>query len=261
MDSGGYNMKKWLLLLVTVCAAFSLAACGTSSSSDKKTLVMGTSADYPPFESKDGDNIVGFDVDLAKALAKKTGHELEVQDMDFNGLVTALKTNKVDIVLSGMTPTPQRKKQVDFSNVYYTAHNMIVTKKSSGIKSLDDLKGKTVGVQLGSIQEEKAKELTSKYDLKVENRNRISDLTEEIKAGRFEAAIIEDIVAEKYLNKNKELTAFNLPKDPDDQAGSAIAFKKGSDLTEKFNKALKEMEKSGELDKLKEKWFSGETQK
>lgn len=119
---------------------------------------MGTSADYPPFESKDGDKIVGFDVDLAEALAEKTGHEIEVKDMDFNGLVTALKTNKVDIVLSGMTPTPKRKKQVDFSNVYYTAHNMIVTKKSSGIKSLDDLKGKTVGVQLGSIQEEKAKE-------------------------------------------------------------------------------------------------------
>jgi len=255
-------MKKWMLLVVTACVTFALAACGTSSSSDdKKTLVMGTSADYPPFESKDGDQIVGFDVDLANALAKKTGHEIEVKDMDFNGLVTALKTNKVDIVLSGMTPTPKRKKQVDFSNVYYTAHNTIVTKKSSGIKSLDDLKGKTVGVQLGSIQEEKAKELTPDYNLKVENRNRISDLTEEIKAGRFDAAIIEDIVAEKYIDKNEELVGYNLPKEPDEKAGSAIAFKKGSDLTEKFNKALEEMEKSGELEKLKEKWFGGETKK
>ncbi|WP_307891953.1 transporter substrate-binding domain-containing protein [Bacillus swezeyi] len=254
-------MKKWILLLVTACVTIALAACGTSSSDDKKTLVMGTSADYPPFESKDGDKIVGFDVDLANALAKKTGHEIEVKDMDFNGLVTALKTNKADIVLSGMTPTPKRKKQVDFSNVYYTAHNMIVTKKSSGIKSLDDLKGKTVGVQLGSIQEEKAKELTSDYDLKVENRNRISDLTEEIKAGRFDAAIIEDIVAEKYIQKNEELVGYNLPKEPDEKAGSAIAFKKGSELTDKFNKALEEMEKNGELDKLKEKWFSGETKK
>ncbi|MCY9389817.1 transporter substrate-binding domain-containing protein, partial [Bacillus haynesii] len=72
-------MKKWMLLVVTACVTFALAACGTSSSSDdKKTLVMGTSADYPPFESKDGDQIVGFDVDLANALAEKTGHEIEV---------------------------------------------------------------------------------------------------------------------------------------------------------------------------------------
>ncbi len=120
---------------------------------------MGTSADYPPFESKDGDKIVGFDVDLANALAKKTGHEIEVKDMDFNGLVTALKTNKVDIVLSGMTPTPKRKKQVDFSNVYYTAHNMIVTKKSSGIKSLDDLKGKRSACSLAPFRKKKRRSL------------------------------------------------------------------------------------------------------
>ncbi|MDA1474924.1 transporter substrate-binding domain-containing protein [Bacillus changyiensis] len=251
-------MKKFILLFLTACIFFVLTACGNSSGSDKKTLVMGTSADYPPFESKDGDKIVGFDVDLAKALAKKTGHDLEIKDMDFNGLITALKTNKVDIVLSGMTPTPDRKKQVDFSDVYYTAHNMIVTKKASGIKSLHDLKGKTIGVQLGSIQEEKAKELSADYDLNVENRNRISDLTEEIKAGRFDAAIIEDIVAQKYIDKNPELIGFNLPKEPDEKAGSAIAFKKNSELTEKFNKALQEMEKNGELEKLKKKWFSGE---
>lgn len=116
-------------------------------------------------------------------------------------------------------------------------------------------------MQLGSIQEEKAKELTPDYNLKVENRNRISDLTEEIKAGRFDAAIIEDIVAKKYIDKNEELVGYNLPKEPDEKAGSAIAFKKGSDLTEKFNKALEEMEKSGELEKLKEKWFGGETKK
>lgn len=153
-------MKKWLLLLVAACITFALSACGSSSSgseSGKKKIIMGTSADYKPFEYKEGDNIVGFDVDLAKALAKKTGYEIEVQDMDFNSLITALKSKQVDLVLSGMTPTPERKKQVDFSDVYYTANHMIVSKKDSGITSLKDLKGKTVGVQLGSIQEEKGK--------------------------------------------------------------------------------------------------------
>ena len=101
---------------------------------------MATSADYPPFESKDGDKIVGFDVDLAKALAEKNGYKLEIQDMDFASLVTALKTNKADIVLAGMTPDEKRKKQVDFSDVYYNAKNLIVTKKISGIKTEKDLK-------------------------------------------------------------------------------------------------------------------------
>ncbi|MCY8484493.1 transporter substrate-binding domain-containing protein [Bacillus atrophaeus] len=254
-------MKKWLLLLVAACITFALSACGSSSSGSadgKKKIIMGTSADYKPFEYKDGDNIVGFDVDLAKALAKKAGYEIEVQDMDFNSLITALKSKQIDMVLSGMTPTPERKKQVDFSDIYYTAHHMIVSKKDSGIDSLSDLKGKKVGVQLGSIQEEKGKELSPDYDFKTEDRNRISDLVQEIKSGRFDAAIIEDMVAEGYFNSNEDLQGFTIPDAKAEEAGSAIAFRKDSDLTDKFNKALKEMKDNGELDKLKKKWFSNE---
>lgn len=80
----------------------------------QEKIIMGTSADYKPFEYKDGDNIVGFDVDLAKALAKKAGYEIEVQDMDFNSLITALKSKQIDMVLSGMTPTPERKNKSTF---------------------------------------------------------------------------------------------------------------------------------------------------
>ncbi|MFJ5964948.1 transporter substrate-binding domain-containing protein [Bacillus sp. NPDC093026] len=253
-------MKKWLLLLMTVGLATALAACGTSSnnsnaSGDDKTLVMATSADYPPFESKDGDKIVGFDVDLAKALAKKNGYKLEIQDMDFASLVSALKTNKADIVLAGMTPTEKRKKQVDFSDIYYNATNMLVTKKDSGIQSEKDLQNKTVGAQLGSIQLDDANAMKDKYHLKVEDRNKISDLVQEIKAGRFDAAIIEDKVAAGYLKKEKDFQAFQLNSSNE---GSAIAFKKNSDLTAKFNQSLKEMKKNGELDQLIEKWFAKE---
>ncbi|XYY59209.1 transporter substrate-binding domain-containing protein [Bacillus velezensis] len=254
-------MKKWLLVLVAACITFALSACGSGNSGSeggKNKLIMGTSADYKPFEYKDGDQITGFDVDLAKALGKKTGYDVEVQDMDFNSLITALKSKQVDMILSGMTPTPERKKQVDFSDIYYTANNMIVTKKGSGIKSLNDLKGKTVGVQLGSIQEEKGKKLASKYGFQLEDRNRISDLTEEIKSGRFDAAIIEDIVAQGYFSSNQDLQGFASADAKSDESGSAIAFRKDSDLTAKFNKALKEMEKNGEIEKLKKKWFTNE---
>lgn len=259
-------MKKGFILLFTMMLTVGLlAACGTSDkankkSGDKKVLVMATSADYPPFEYVEtgkSDEIIGFDADLAKAIAKNLGYEVKVKDMDFSGLVQSLKSGQADFVLAGMTPTEKRKKNVDFSDIYYTAHHLIVSKKDSGIKSIADLKGKTVGVQLGSIQEGKAQEINKEAPIKIENRNRIPDLIQEIKSGRFDAAIIEDTVAKGYLAKEKDFTGFTLSDDPK-EAGSAIAFPKNSELTAKFNKELKKMKDNGELQKLVLKWFGGE---
>ncbi|MCM3766454.1 transporter substrate-binding domain-containing protein [Neobacillus niacini] len=259
-------MKKGLILLLTLMLTIGvLAACGTSekagkASGDKKVLVMATSADYAPFEyieTEKSDEIIGFDVDLAKAITSKLGYELEIKDMEFNGLVQALKSGQADFVLAGMTPTEKRKKNVDFSDIYYTAQHMIVSKQDSGIESIEDLKGKTVGVQLGSIQEGKAKEINEKVALTIQDRNRIPELIQEIKSGRFDAAIIEDTVAKGYFANDKDLKGFTLSDDPE-EAGSAIAFQKNSDLTEKFNAELKKMKENGELDKLVVRWFGGE---
>jgi ABC-type amino acid transport substrate-binding protein len=256
--------KAFILVAVMMMAVGLLSACGSSekvskASGDKKVLVMATSADYPPFEYVDtnkGGKIVGFDVDLANAIAGKLGYKVQVKDMDFSGLIEGLKSGQADFVLAGMTPTPKRKQNVDFSDIYYTAKYMFVSKKSSGIHSLQDLKGKTVGVQLGSIQETKAKEINKTIPIKMEDRNRIPDLIEEIKAGRFDAAIIEDSVAKGFIEKNKELTGFTI-SDNADEAGSAIAFPKNSSLTAKFNNELKKMKADGELQKLVVKWFGG----
>jgi polar amino acid transport system substrate-binding protein len=260
-------MKKGIMLIISMMMVLGLlAACGTSNkdnannSKDKKVLVMGTSADYPPFEyvkTEKSNDIIGFDVDLAKALAAKLGYKVQVKDIDFSGLVQSLKSGQVDFVLAGMTPTEKRKKNVDFSDIYYTAQHMIVSKKDSGINKLEDLKGKTVGVQLGSIQEGKAKDINKTTPIKIENRNRIPDIIQEIKAGRFDAAIIEDTVAKGYFTKEKDLNGFTIGDNPD-EAGSAIAFPKNSDLTAKFNKELKKMKNNGELNKLVVKWFGGE---
>ncbi|AIE60653.1 transporter substrate-binding domain-containing protein [Bacillus methanolicus] len=260
--------KHFSLFLISILVIGLLAACGTgqkdsakdgNGADGKKVLIMGTSADYPPFEYVDtakSDEIIGFDVDLAKAIAGKLGYKVQVKDIEFSGLVQALKSGQVDFVLAGMTPTEDRKKNVDFSDIYYTAKHMIVSKKDSGIKSLEDLKGKTVGVQLGSIQEGKAKEIRKKVDMKIENRNRVPELIQEIMTGRFDAAIIEDTVAKGYFKKEKNLTGFTISDNPE-EAGSAIAFPKNSKLTKDFNKVLNEMKKNGELDKLIVKWFGG----
>jgi arginine/lysine/histidine transporter system substrate-binding protein len=257
-------MKKFFsIFLIGLLTIGLLTACGTStenkSGEGKKVLIMGTSADYPPFEyidSAKSDEIIGFDVDLAKAITEKLGYEVKVRDMDFNGLIPALESGKVDFVLAGMTPTEKRKKNVDFSDVYYTAKHMIVAKKDSGIQTLEDLDGKVVGVQLGSIQADKAKEIAKSVNIKIEDRNRIPELVQEIMAGRMDAAIIEDTVAKGYLEKNPELGGFKI--EDKEEAGSAIAFPKGSKLTDDFNRVLKEMKENGELDKLIVKWFGGE---
>ncbi|WP_059171060.1 transporter substrate-binding domain-containing protein [Bacillus sp. FJAT-27445] len=263
-------MKKSVILFLTaILLAGILSACGTKKDDDaktgdggedKKTLIMATSADYPPFEyieTDKSDEIIGFDVDLAKAIAGKLGYEVQVKDMDFNGLVQALKSGQADFVLAGMTPTKDRKKNVDFSDIYYTSSHMFVTKKDSGIKTLEDLEGKTVGVQLGSIQQGKAEEIQKEVKIKIEDRNRIPDLIQELKSGRFDAAIIEDTVAKGFFEHESDLEGFTISDDPE-EAGSAIAFPKNSELTDKFNDELKKMKENGELEKLVVKWFGGE---
>jgi arginine/lysine/histidine transporter system substrate-binding protein len=258
-------MKKSLLLFIaSILLIGLLSACGAGgeqkngSGEQKKVLKMGTSADYAPFEYIDtakGNEIIGFDVDLAKMIAKELGYEIQIIDMDFSGLIPALQSGKVDFVLAGMTPTKERKKNVDFSDVYYVARNMIVSKKGSGIKTVEDLKGKTVGVQTGSIQEGEANKIAKKVDIKIESRNRIPELIQEIQAGRFDAAIIEDTVAKGYLkNSNGKLEGHTIPTS-EQEAGSAIAFPKGSKLRDEFNKVLQEKMKNGEVDKLIKKWF------
>lgn len=257
-------MKKIMgLFLIMILAVGVLAACGETkdaNAGDKKTLVMATSADYAPFEyieSDKSDEIIGFDVDLANAIAGKLGYEVEVKDMDFGGLIQSLKSGQADFVLAGMTPTEKRKKNVDFSDIYYTAQHMVISKKDSEIAAVEDLEGKTVGVQLGSIQEGKAEEINETVAITVENRNRIPELIQELKAGRFDAIIIEDTVAKGYLDKEADLTSFTISDDPE-EAGSAIAFPKNSDLTEKFNQELQKMKENGELQELIVKWFGGE---
>lgn len=261
-------MKKLSLFIISILMIGLLAACGTateegnetsgSEGESKKVLKMATSADYPPFEYIDtakGSDIIGFDIDLVNALAEKTGYEVEVQDMDFNSLIPALQAKQIDLVLAGMTPTPERAENVDFTDIYYTANHMIVSLKDNEVKSVEELDGKTVGVQLGSIQEEKAAEIAEQVSLKVENRNKISELIQELKSGRIDAAIIEDTVAAGYFEKDDQLAGFTL--ESSEEAGSAIAFQKGSEYTEEFNKALNEMKENGELDELIIKWFGG----
>lgn len=254
------------LVLTTTVAVSALASCeppqpgqNTTSSSGKKVLNMVTSPDYPPYEYYDtasGERkIVGFDVEIANKIASDLGYELKINESDFNGLVPALQAKRADFVMAGMTPTPERQKNVDFSTIYYDAKNTIVAPKASNLKTTKDLAGKTVGVQLGSIQEGDAKKLAAKVPgMKVKQLNKVPDIIQEIKSKRIDAAIVEDTVAKGFTDSSPDLGFNVIPSEG--PSGSAIAFPKGSPLVADFNKALEKLKSSGEIKTLAAKWFA-----
>ncbi|ACA38292.1 transporter substrate-binding domain-containing protein [Lysinibacillus sp. fkY74-1] len=259
-------MKNKLFMMILVLAIGVLAACGAKeddannsnadSSTDKQVLKVGTSADYAPFEYVDaakGEEIIGFDIDLIKLVGEKIGVDMQVQDMDFNSLVPALQAGKIDVVISGMTPNPEREKVVDFSDQYNETEQVIIVKKDSGIKKEADLAGKKVGVQTASIQENLGNEIAKKVDVSVEGRTRIPEIIQDMMSKRLDAGILEGGVAKGYLKTNDQLAAFPVEEQPEDF--KAIAVPKGSNLKEKINKALKELAEEGKIQELEEKWL------
>jgi polar amino acid transport system substrate-binding protein len=219
-----------------------------------ETLVMATSADYPPYEFIDTTSgqqeIQGFDVDIANYITNELGYGLEITNIDFNGLIPALQADRADFVMAGMTPTEERKQNVDFSQIYYEAKNTIVASSGSNLTDTTSLSGLQVGVQLGTIQEEAASEIEG---ANVVPLNRINEIIQELKAGRIDAAIVEDTVAKGYVENNPDLEFNTIPNT--EEAGSAVAFPKGSELVSEFDRVISEMKENGELESLVEKWF------
>ncbi len=259
-------MKKFLLVtLFTILSIAFLAACGTSDDNatgseegkdEKKVLTMGTSADFPPFETIDAatGEYVGFDIDLAKAIADKLGYELKIENMDFGGLISALQSERLDFIISGMSATEERKKNVDFSNEYHKSGEMFVTLKDSDIKAFEDLDGKTIGVQLGTIQEEGAKKIKEETlkNIEFSALNKAPELIQELKAGRIDAVYLDKTVAVGFIEE-LDLAGFDDPTEA--SPGMAIAFAKGDALVDEFNKVLEEMKENGELEKLQKQWI------
>ncbi|QKS46481.1 transporter substrate-binding domain-containing protein [Paenibacillus cellulosilyticus] len=237
---------------------FTIAACGSkedklASIQKSGKLVLGTSADYPPYEfhhTKDGqDEIVGFDIAIAQQIAKDLGVELEIQDMKFDGLLLALNSGKVDLVISGMTPTEERAKSVDFSNVYYTAEQGVLVKKdaAASYQSFDDLKGKRIGVQKGSIQEGIAKGIEG---AQLTSLSKISDLVMELQSGRVDAVIAEMPVTKLYAANQPTLELTNIAVPTSEEGSAAIAVKKNNkSLVDALNATLDKLKQDGSLDK------------
>ena len=223
-----------------------------------KKLVLGTSPDYPPFEflvSEGGKgNVVGADIELAKKLAEKMGVELEIKTIDFDALIPALQSGKVDVVITGMSPTEERKKNIDFSDIYFQGKNGVIVKKGDAgkYKTEDDLKKAKLGVQKGSTQETYIKDTLKVTGYK--GLTAVPDLVMDLKNGNVDAIVLNDKVAginaTKYdgveIVKDIKMTSAG------EEEAMAIAVKKGDnkDLIELMNKVIKDLNASGEYDKI-----------
>jgi len=220
---------------------------------EKGVLVLGTSADYPPFEfhlEVDGkDTIVGFDIDIAKKIASDIGVELEIIDMKFDGLLPALTAGKIDLIVAGMTPTDERKESVDFSIVYYDSRQtmLVKTENAGTLNTVEAFAGKTLGVQKATIQEELAKTIFTSSEAK--SIDKIPNLIMELKTDKVNGLILAEPVAKQYAAANPDLSVNGV--DLGSEGGSAIAIEKGSqDYLDAINASIQSLLDSGEMDKI-----------
>lgn len=259
-----HTIKKLLALATAMLVGgLILTGCGKSSSDqslqkvkDKKTLVLGTSADYPPFEftiMKNGKKqIVGYDTLVAKQIAKDMGVKLKVVNTEFPSLISELQDKKVDIVMAGMVSTKARKKTVDFSKSYYTVENVLLVQKADASKynTTASLKGKSIGAQQSTTQETIAKKQLSSANLVTESN--FTSLTSELKNGTLAGVVTESEIAENLVKTYPDKYAIAKVKltTPKNDFYINVAVRKGDTaLKKQINKSLTKMEKNGDLDK------------
>ncbi|MCI9292498.1 MAG: transporter substrate-binding domain-containing protein [Erysipelotrichaceae bacterium] len=253
-------MKKLFALAFT--SLIVLAGCGGSGA--KKVLTVLTNSGYPPYEVRMSDGaLVGFDIELTEMVAKELGYdEVKWEDIDFDALIGAVNSGKGDMVAAGLSPTPGRAESVEFSEIYYDSKeetaNFVLTLKDGDIKKTEDIKGKKVGVQIGTIQESAINDIKDEYQLKTDPRKSIGDMVQEIKTKRIDFVVVEKAIADQFLENNPDLTYFQLEAEGN-STGNCFAFKKGNtELCAQVNEVIKKLEENGELDKLTQKWFSSE---
>lgn len=242
------NMSLRLLQMKKILFAFSLIALlFVSCSKNSEVVKMGTNAAFPPFEYTEGSEIVGFDVTVSELIARDYGKKLKVVDMSFDGLIAALQAGSIDFIAAGMTATEERRKNVDFSEPYYSSKQTIIVRaNTNNVSTVADLKGKSIGVQAGTTGEIYATE-------KVENASVKSfktgiDAALALKNGAIDSIILDELPAKEIVRRNSELKIIEDDFFTDEYA---IAVKKGNTkLLESVNKTILKIKEDGTYQKL-----------
>ncbi|HHY46508.1 MAG TPA: amino acid ABC transporter substrate-binding protein [Firmicutes bacterium] len=250
-----------LILLSVSAAAVSLAATDDSLEKVLKAgkLTIGIDDAYPPMEYRDEqNNLVGFDIDLAREIGKRLGVKVEWIPTEWSGVLLALNAHKFDIILSTLSVTEERAKQIDFGPPYlYESQVIVVCADNNTIKSKEDLVGKVVGTQLGSTSEEAAKTIKGIKELK--KYNKFTEVFLDLGIGRIEAGVVDELVGRYYMKTRPD--QFKVVASIVDEP-VAIGYRKSDKkLQEAINKIVDEIKADGTMAKISKKWFGADITK
>lgn len=254
-------MKKGLLKKICVSSmvaiiSLGIMGCGQTNKAlenikKNKKIIVGMSPDYPPFEFKDKQgNIVGMDIEIIKEIAKDLGVEYEIKEMDFGGLIPALSANKLDVVLSGMNPNPEREKSVTFSDGYYDSKSQFVVNKGDAdkYKSLKDFEGKKISVQQGTVQEGQVGDISG---AEIKALGKTTDCILTLQGKKVDAVLLDKPVALANVHANSKLELVNVEIVDKEQKPFAVAMKKGeTDLQAEINKTISRLKSEGKLEEF-----------
>ena len=268
------NLTKIMAILTaSVLSVAALASCGGNNAPTEEPeetitkaemgdeLVMGTNAAFQPFEYVTENGLVdiydGIDVAIAKRIAEENGQTLKIEDMKFEGLIAAVSTGKIDMAVAGMTVTEERLENVDFSDTYYTASQvMVVAADNEDITSAEDLKNnKRVGVVLGYTGDNIVTDDLAVSEDNITRANRGIDIVQDVKNGKLDAVVIDSATGKALANAN----GLKVVEDPEvfETEEYAIAVQKGNtELLEVINKVLADMKANGEIEELAVKYNS-----
>ncbi|MBN1123252.1 MAG: basic amino acid ABC transporter substrate-binding protein [Anaerolineae bacterium] len=247
---------KLLVLVVLAVVTLSLVACGGSKTSD--VVVVGTNAEYPPFEYVDEDsNITGFDVDIINAIAEKQGFTVEIVNTRWDGIFVALASGEFDMVISAATITEERKETVNFTDPYFNAGQMIAVRMEDAetITSPDDLPGLTVGVQLGTTGDIAASEMDG---VEVARYDEITQAFQALANGSVDAVVNDGPVSADVIRSNPEFGVTLVGEPFTDELYGMAVRKELPDLLDSLNEGLAAIKADGTYDKIYDKYFGVE---
>lgn len=249
-------MKRFLATLLAALLAFTIIFWYRKTADYKpleKTLIVGTTADFPPFSFRDKDNtITGFDIDVVKEVAKRLNLDVDIQDKAFSTLIAQVESGNLHVIAAGMTPTPERATRVSFTKPYLTGNPLlVVTLPKNPVASLEDLKGKDVIVNTGYIADDYLSKIP---DINLIRIATVSDAISALEQGKAFAFVTASFTLKPHIQDGTERFNYLKLQEIDEEDALAISKKLPAEFSQQVQNALDAMQADGTLDALKLKW-------
>lgn len=251
--------RKILVTMFTLCLVVFMSGCGNDSAdadADEKEYLVGTDAVTPPFVYMDKGELAGFDIDLIEAIMDEAGLNYKAENVGWDPLFALVESGEVDIGMTSITITEDRKQSYDFADPYFESKLMILAKKGTDIENALDLKGKRIGVQNATTGQIAVEKIVGQNDSSILKYETLGVAFLALKNGDVDAVITDNTVANEYVKNNPNDNFVAISDDVNfEPEYYGVLFKKGNDFVEEFNIALKTVIDNGKYSEIYERWF------